>query len=52
MSAFVNRLNPGEKAPSLKEVGAILRAFLLPCISSGSPTKPDTLSWTPNQGWK
>jgi predicted nucleotidyltransferase component of viral defense system len=51
-SAFVNRLNPGEKAPSLKEVGAILRAFLLPCISSGSPTKPDTLSWIPNQGWK
>ena len=50
--AFVNRLNPGEQAPSLKEVGAVLRAFLLPCISSGSPTKPDTLSWTPNQGWK
>ena len=32
-SAFVNRLNPGEKASSLKEVGAVLRAFLLPCIS-------------------
>jgi ATP-dependent exoDNAse (exonuclease V) alpha subunit len=31
---------------------AVLRSFLLPCISSGSPTKPDTLSWTPNQGWK
>jgi predicted nucleotidyltransferase component of viral defense system len=51
-SAFVNRLNPGEKTPSLKEVGAVLRAFLLPCISSGSLTKPDTLSWTPSQGWK
>jgi hypothetical protein len=51
-SAFVNRLNPGEKAPSLTEVGAVLRSFLLPCISSGSPTEPDTLSWTPNQGWK
>jgi hypothetical protein len=51
-SAFLNRLNPGEKAPSLKEVGAVLRSFLLPCISSGSPPKPDTLSWTPNQGWK
>jgi predicted nucleotidyltransferase component of viral defense system len=50
-SAFVNRLNPGEKAPSLKEVGAVLRAFLLPCISSGSPKKPDTLSWTPKHGW-
>ena len=51
-SAFVNRLNPGEKAPSLKEVGDVLHSFLLPCISSRSPTKPDTLSWTPNQGWK
>jgi predicted nucleotidyltransferase component of viral defense system len=51
-SAFVNRLNLGEKTPSLKEVGAVLRSFLLPCISSGSPTKPDTLSWAPNQGWK
>jgi hypothetical protein len=51
-SAFVNRLNPAEKAPSLTEAGAVLRSFLLPCISSGSPTKPDDLSWTPNQGWK
>jgi len=50
-SAFVNRLNPGEKASSLKEVGAVLRAFLLPCISSGSPKKPDSLSWTPKHGW-
>jgi len=51
-SAFVNRLNPGEKAPSLEEVGTVLRAFLLPCISDDSPTNPDTLSWAPNQGWK
>jgi predicted nucleotidyltransferase component of viral defense system len=51
-SAFLNRLNPGEKAPSLEEVGTVLRAFLLPCISDYSPTNPDTLSWTPNQGWK
>ena len=51
-NAFVNRLDPGEKAPSLEEVGTVLRAFLLPCISDDSPTKPDTLSWTPNQGWK
>jgi predicted nucleotidyltransferase component of viral defense system len=50
-SAFVNRLNPGEKAPSLEEVGAVLRAFLLPCISHDSPTKPDIVSWTPNHGW-
>lgn len=50
-SAFVNRLNPGEKTPSLEEVGSALRAFLLPCIASDSPTKPDILSWTPNHGW-
>ena len=50
-SAFVNRLDPGEKAPSLEEVGAVLRAFLLPCISGDSPTKAEILSWTPNQGW-
>ena len=50
-SAFVNRLDAGEKAPPLEEVGAALRAFLLPCISGDSPTKPRILSWTPNQGW-
>jgi hypothetical protein len=50
-SAFVNRLNPGEKAPSLEEVGAVLRAFLLPCISGDSPTKAEIRSWTPKQGW-
>jgi len=50
-SAFVNRLDPGEKAPSLGEVGAVLRAFLLLCISGNSPTKAEILAWTPNQGW-
>jgi len=49
--AFVSRLNPGDKAPSLEEVGAILRAFLLPCISCDSLTKAEVRSWTPNQGW-
>lgn len=50
-SAFVNRLDGGEKAPSLGEVGAALRAFLLPCISGDSPTKPRIVSWTPKRGW-
>jgi hypothetical protein len=50
-SAFVNQLDPGEKAPSLEEVGAVLRAFLLPCISGDSPTKGAILAWTPNRGW-
>jgi hypothetical protein len=50
-SAFVSRLNPADKAPSLEEVGAILRAFLLPCISGDSLTKAEIRSWTPNRGW-
>lgn len=32
-NAFVSRLSPGDKAPSLQEVGALLRSFLLPCVS-------------------
>ena len=32
--AFARRLNPGDNAPSLAEIGAVLRAFLLPCLSS------------------
>src|SRR5215472_4073540 len=35
-AAFVSRLNPGDEAPSLEEVGAILRTFLLPCISGST----------------
>jgi predicted nucleotidyltransferase component of viral defense system len=50
-SAFVNRLNPGEQAPSLKEVGTVLRAFLLPCISGKSHSKANTISWRPRHGW-
>lgn len=47
--AFVGRLGPGDKAPSLAEVGAVLRTFLLPCFSS----QPETAvrEWTPNVGW-
>ena len=47
----MNRLNSADKAPSLEEVGAILRAFLLPCISGDSLTKDEIRSWTPNHGW-
>ena len=50
-SAFVNRLDPGEKAPSLEEVGAVLRAFLLPCISGESLTQADGRLWTPSRHW-
>jgi predicted nucleotidyltransferase component of viral defense system len=50
-NAFVSRLNPGDKAPSLEEVGTVLRAFLLPCISGESSSKAETVSWKPNHGW-
>ncbi len=50
-SAFVSRLNPEDQAPSLEEVGAILGALLLPCISGDSLPKAEIVSWTPNQGW-
>jgi hypothetical protein len=51
-TAFVRRLNPGDEAPSLEEVGAILRTFLLPCISSRTPTEAGIRSWTPDRHWK
>ncbi len=44
-SAFVNRLNPGEKAHLLKKSAPSFAPFL-PCIFGDSPTKPDILSWT------
>ncbi|HYM77071.1 MAG TPA: nucleotidyl transferase AbiEii/AbiGii toxin family protein [Candidatus Dormibacteraeota bacterium] len=50
-AAFVSRLNPGDKAPSLEEVGAILRTFLLPCISGRTPTEGGIRSWTPDRHW-
>ena len=50
-AAFVSRLNPGDKAPSLEEVGAILQTFLLPCISGSTLTQADIRSWTPDRHW-
>lgn len=50
-NAFLSRLNPADTAPSLEEVGAILRAFLLPCISHESRAKSERLSWTSILGW-
>ena len=50
-NAFVSRLNPGDKPPSLEAVGAVLGAFLLPCISRESLLKAKTISWRPNHGW-
>lgn len=46
-NTFVNRLNPGDKLPSLEEVGALLRNFLLPCVAGESSTKANARRWTP-----
>jgi predicted nucleotidyltransferase component of viral defense system len=51
-SAFVSRLNPADRIPTFEEVGAILREFLLPCISGGSASSSQALSWAPNHGWR
>jgi hypothetical protein len=53
-TSFVSRLNLGDEAPSLEKVGAILRAFLLPCVSSESLTNASSIlgeriEWI---GWK
>ena len=50
-AAFVSRLNPGDTAPSLEKVGAILRAFLLPCMSGTALTQANIRSWTPDRHW-
>src|ERR1039457_3144052 len=51
-SAFLSRLNPADAAPSLEEVGNILRAFLVPCISEDLlAAETDASSWTPSQHW-
>jgi hypothetical protein len=47
--AFVSRLDPGERGPTLAEVGEVLRSFLLPCISEESPLVSQR--WTPTLRW-
>jgi predicted nucleotidyltransferase component of viral defense system len=50
-NAFVNRLNPTDKAPSLEEVGALLHSFLLPCVFGKSQIMLEDRRWTPDLGW-
>jgi hypothetical protein len=50
-AAFASRLASEDTIPSLEEVGVILRAFLLPCISAKSPAQPENNHWTPSLGW-
>jgi predicted nucleotidyltransferase component of viral defense system len=49
-NAFVSRLNPSNESPSLEEIGILLRAFLLPCISSAS-SELNTRQWSPTEHW-
>jgi len=50
-NAFVSRLYPGSKAPSLEEVGALLRALLLPCIHPATAPGSTTRRWTHSSQW-
>jgi len=50
-NAFVSRLYPGSKAPSLDEVGVLLRAFLLPCIKPAAASESTTRRWAPGHQW-
>ena len=48
-NAFVSRLDAGDKLPTLAEVGAVLRSFLLPCISR--EPQESGVSWNPTHHW-
>lgn len=50
-AAFVSRLNPEETTPSLEEVGAVLRKFLLPCVTEELLTQAGVRLWTPTLSW-
>jgi predicted nucleotidyltransferase component of viral defense system len=47
--AFTSRLNPGENAPSLSEVGELLRTFLEPCFAD-NPLR-SALHWGATRQW-
>ncbi len=51
-NAFVERLYPGSKAPSLEEVGALLRTFILPCIDAAAAHGSTDRNWTPGLHWE
>jgi predicted nucleotidyltransferase component of viral defense system len=48
-NAFVSRLDADDKRPTLAEVGAVLRSFLLPCISRRSESG---VTWSPIHHWR
>jgi predicted nucleotidyltransferase component of viral defense system len=50
-NAFVSRLYPGSDSTSLEEVGALLRAFVLPCILPAPTANSTARHWTPSLHW-
>lgn len=50
-SAFIGRFSSASAAPSLGEVGTLLRAFLLPCLYAHSSAKTQDRRWVPGSGW-
>jgi len=50
-NAFVSRLYPGSDSTSLEEVGALLRAFVFPCILPAPTAKSAARHWTPSLHW-
>jgi hypothetical protein len=50
--AFASRLNAGSTVPPLDEVGAVLRAFLMPCIVADARSRSPFVHWTPDFYWK
>jgi len=49
-NAFVNRLDAGEERPTLAEIGAVLRSFLLQCTSKES-RQESWSRWNPTRHW-
>ena len=50
-NVFISRLNSAGVGPTLDEVGALLRAFLLPCLHAESPAETQVRRWLPGAGW-
>jgi hypothetical protein len=50
-NAFIGRFNSAGVTPSLDEVGALLRAFLLPCLYATTSAETQARRWMPGSGW-
>lgn len=50
-NAFISRFSSAGVAPSLDEVGTLLRAFLLPCLYVDTSAETQGRRWMPGSGW-